>query len=141
MKSVAALFVSLGFMFMATAQDSWKLVHNGKLRMKATEETELKNSFPLRIADLNKKGALSIVYKEGDAEKDWVRTIMVVSPGDAELASFKGTTVSIQNAVLRSLFKKSTTLKLYTMSLPSDPAKAALVRVRRVHLATITLIK
>ncbi len=128
-------------MFMATAQDSWNITHNGKMRLQAAEEAELKNTFSLRITDMNKKGSLVLAYKEVEGEKDWVRSIMVVSPADAELASFKGTTVTIQNASLRSLFKKSGILKLYTMSLPSDPAKAALVRVRRIHLATITLTK
>jgi hypothetical protein len=82
---------------------------------------------------------LSIAYIEGEAQKGWIRTTTFVNESDSELASFKGNKVSIQNTALRPLFKKAGVLKIYTMSLPSDPKQAALVRVRRVHVATVTL--
>ena len=45
--------------------------------------------------------------------------------------------IKIKNATLDSLFAKSKILKIYTISLPKDPAKRATVRVRRVHLCTL----
>jgi hypothetical protein len=141
MKTLLTLFLHFGIIFMANAQDSWKVTHNGKVQLENTEEVPEKNVFALRIADLNKKGALAVAYKAEDGGKGWVRTIMVVDDTDSELATFKGASTTIHNPALRSLFKKASTLKIYTMALPSDPKKAALVRVRRVHLATITLSK
>lgn len=128
-------------MSMTAAQDRWKLTHNGKLRLENSEEVPEKNSFSIRIADFNKKGALSIVYTAAEPQSAWVRTIIIVDEEDTELASFKGSSYKIPNATLRSLFKKAGTLKIYTIAIPSDPKQAALVRVRRVHLATITLVK
>jgi hypothetical protein len=141
MKTLLTLILHFGIIFMANAQDSWKVTHNGKVQLENTEELPEKNTFAVRIADLNKKGALTVAYKAEEGGKGWVRTFMFVDDADTELASFKGSSTTIQNAALRSLFKKASTIKIYTMALPSDPKKAALVRVRRVHLATVTLSK
>ena len=135
------LLLSFGALTMTFAQDSWKLTHNGQVRLQSKEEDPEANSFAIRIADFNKAGSLSVVYNGTGNSSEWIRTIMVVDESDGELASHKGSTYNISNAQLRSLFKKSATLKLYTMAIPSDPKQAALVRVRRVHLATITFKK
>ena len=140
MKMLLTLLLSFGALTMTFAQDSWKLTHNSKVVLQSKEEDPEGNAFALRIADFNKAGALSVVFK-GAGGPEWIRTITVVDENDGELATHKGSTYTIPNAGLRSLFKKSSVLKFYTMAIPSDPEKAALVRVRRVHLATITLKK
>ena len=125
----------------ALAQDSWKIKHNGKLLLESKEEEVEKNAFSIRIPAFSKTGALLIDYIEKPQQKEWKRTMIIVDENDSEVLRKQGRTVSIQNEVLRSLFKKVKILKVYTMSLPADPAKAALVRVRRVHLATVTITR
>jgi len=127
--------------FFAGAQDSWKITHNAATRLTAAEEAPEENVFSIRIADLNKPGQFSLTYKTKLPAKDWVRTISIVDEDDTELASFKGRSFTLQNPALRALFKKAQFIKIYTMAIPSDPEKAALVRVRRVHLATVSLTR
>jgi len=118
--------------------DNWKVSHNGKVRLSAGEENE-KNRIEIKAAELNKKGLLSIAFKEGTAQPDWQREIMIFDPSDNELLKQKGSLLKVQNAELKKLFGKSKTLMVYTISLPKDPALAATVRVRRVHLCTLVL--
>jgi hypothetical protein len=141
MKTFLTFLFFFGMMILGQAQDKWKVYHNSVLQLKSAEEVPEKNGFGLRIAALNKEGALSIVYTEAPKQKDWKRTIMFVDESNNEVLRKAGFSVKIGNTVLKSLFKKTKTLQVYTISLPADPAKAALVRVRRVHLATITLTR
>lgn len=141
MKMLLTLLLSFGALTMSFAQDSWKLTHNGTVRVQAKEEDPEGNAFAVRIADFNKTGSLSVVFNGTGNNAGWIRTIMVVDESDTELATSKGSTFSISNARLRGLFKKSAILKVYTMAIPSDPKQAALVRVRRIHLATISFKK
>lgn len=118
--------------------DSWKVTHNAKVRLSTSEENEM-NSIEVRAAELNKKGLLSIAFKEGVPQAGWQREIMVFDPADNDLLKQKGSLLKVQNAELKKLFGESKTLMVYTMSLPKDPNLAATVRVRRVHLCTLVL--
>jgi hypothetical protein len=133
------LFLTLALSTSVMAQnDNWKVSHNGKVRLSASEENE-KNLVEIKAAELNKKGLLSIAYKEVTPQADWQREIMIFDPSDNEFKRGKGSLLKIQNADLKKLFGKSKTLMIYTMSLPKDPNLAATVRVRRVHLCTLVL--
>lgn len=123
---------------MAIAQDSWKVVHNGKTRLEARGESD-KNSFVVKAADLKKAGALSIFIKEKAPQAGWERTVTLVDAAENELASAKGDLIKIENTRLAKTMAKAKTIRIYSMLLPTDPAKAALVRVRRIHLATIEI--
>ncbi len=118
--------------------DSWKVTHNGKVRLSASEENE-KNRVEIKAAELNKKGLLSVAFKEGAPQADWQREIMIFDPSDNELKRSKGSLLKLQNTDLKKLFAQSKTLMIYTIALPKDPNLAATVRVRRVHLCTLVL--
>ena len=120
------------------AQDSWKVVHNSKTRLEAKIESE-KNSFAIKKEDLKAKGNLSVFIKDRAPEKGWVRNILIVDDAENEITSGKGDLMKVDNRLLAKAAPKVNTIHIYTMSLPSDPAKAALVRVRRIHLATIQI--
>ena len=137
MKTLFTLLLIIGAMATSMAQDSWKVVHNGKTRLEATEETE-KNSFVIKSADLKKAGTLSLFIKD-KPQQGWERTVMLVDAGENELFSAKGDLIRLDNARLAKAAGKVKTIKVYSMSLPTDPAQAALVRVRRIHLATILI--
>ncbi|HEY0068279.1 MAG TPA: hypothetical protein VGB46_12970 [Flavisolibacter sp.] len=132
------LFASIAG-FCAEAQDSWMVVHGGKIRLKSSEENEEKNIVGIKAADLKKTGHLLISYIEAEKQKDWKRTIIFVGPGEKELLKVEGPVARVQNAKLKALAAKSKTIKVYTISLPSDPNVAATVRVRRVHLCTLSV--
>lgn len=133
------LFLTLVIGTSVIAQnDTWKVSQNGKVRLSASEENE-KNRVEIKAVELNKKGVLSVAFKEGTPQADWQREIMIFDPSDNELKRGKGSLLKIQNADLKKLFGKSKTLMVYTMSLPKDPNLAATVRVRRVHLCTLVL--
>jgi hypothetical protein len=121
------------------AQDSWKVSLNGKEVLSTSTEDEAKNVITLKKPDLQKKKDFILTYHEDQKQEGWERTIAAYDGKDAELNKQKGTRFKLTNAALQSLFKKSKTIKIYTVALPTDPKLKAAVRVRRVHLCTLTL--
>ena len=119
------------------AQDSWKVSLNEKAIFSASTENEEKNIVKIKSSDLKKKKEFVLIYTEKPKKTDWIRSIMIVGENDHELLREENSKIKIKNAALDSLFAKSKILKLYTISLPKDPAKRATVRVRRVHLCTL----
>ncbi|RYY38236.1 MAG: hypothetical protein EOO08_15560 [Chitinophagaceae bacterium] len=144
-----ALLLALSFLgiFAASAQKkrvpdteaSWKLLLNKKILLKATTEDEAANVIPVKRR--KKCGPLQVAYVPASSQKTgWNRTITVYGANDQELFKASGNSLKMSWAKLSALAKGQTELKVYTMAIPSDPAKAALVRVRRVHLVTIRLV-
>jgi hypothetical protein len=115
------------------------VVHGGKIRLQSSEEDEKKNVVSIKSADLKKTGHMTITYVEAEKQKDWKRTIMFIGPNEKELLRVEGPMAKLQNAKLKALAAKSKTIKVYTISLPTDPDVAATVRVRRVHLCTLSV--
>lgn len=121
------------------AQNSWKVCFNGKEVLKASGEDEARNVITINKADLKKKKAFTITFKEDKKQNGWERTIAVYGEKDAELTKQKGARFELSNEALRALFEKSKTLEIYTWALPADPKLKAAIRVRRVHLCTLVL--
>ena len=133
--SIALLsFISL------SAQDSWKVMHNGKTILNTDVESVEKNTIEIKASELKKKSYLCISYNEAVKQGDWKRSIIVFDEKDNQLYKKENFTVKIENSILMGLFNKSKVLKVYTTSLPKDPKLAAAVRIRRVHLATIRML-
>lgn len=137
MKTIFFCLSVLFFLFTGAPTDSWKVVHNGKTRLRAVAENEEKNMVRIKKTDLAKSGFLSVAYTEAVKQKGWVRTFRLYSENDEEVEKYSGLLLKLPNARLRALAAKNKSIKLYTLSLPADPGKAAVVRVRRVHLCTI----
>jgi hypothetical protein len=134
------LFTLFVFLVLSPAlySQSWKICNNGKLLLKADTENEEKNKISLDSIHLTKKG-LTLQYSEGkDKKKGWDRVIAVYNFSDKELKQQKGNSLQLSRDSLHYYFKNSPLLKFYTWSLPTDPKLKALVRVRRIHLATIS---
>jgi hypothetical protein len=137
MRLIITLFLFLAFS-PAVFSQSWKISANGKTLMKANSENEEINKISLDTKDLSKKG-LTLCYSEGkDKKKSWERIIAVYDANDKELKEQKGNSMHISRDSIESYFKNSPRLKIYTWSLPTDPKLKALIRVRRIHLATIS---
>lgn len=139
MKKIIFLGLAMVMALATFSQDTWKLNLNGKNVFTAKEESEEKNKLTIKKSDLSKKKNFILTYSEKSKDKQWEREIIIFGENDHDLFRQKSDKLTISNEKLSSLFKKSKTLKIYTISLPKDPAKKAVVRVRRVHLVTLTL--
>ena len=144
MRFTTTLLFSLALILTSTfahsQPDNWNIYHNKKLLLTATDENETKNILSLKRSELDKIGELIVVYEEGNPDKEWKRTIAIVDENSNSL--FEKTEINkiqVSNADLKKLAEGKTTLKIYTWALPKDPAKAALIRIRRVHLCTLEL--
>ena len=121
---------------------SWHIKHDKKQLFSAKEEDEVNNSIVLSTADFKEKGCYTISYVEGitSAQKiKWIRTIAIYDEKDNELYKKPSASVKIPGAGLQKMLANSKTIKIYTWALPKDPAEAARIRIRRVHLCTIVL--
>ncbi|MCW3073461.1 MAG: hypothetical protein JWP69_530 [Flaviaesturariibacter sp.] len=135
------LIIALLFSMLCVAQeeDSWQVTHNKTVLLKASTESEAKNTITIKRSDLQKTGFLTLNYSDKTAQRGWERSIILYSKTDLALNTQKGATWKISNAILRLLSKNRNKLLLYTIALPTDPAIRARVRVRRVHLCTIEI--
>ena len=120
-------------------EDNWKVVHNGKQLLQTSHEDEAKNVVTIKKSDLKKNGYLWVNY-QGANQQQWKRTIVLTDEKDNELVKHSGNVFKVVNPKLNALLNDSKTFKIYTWAIPADPKLAAAVRVRRVHLCTITII-
>ena len=134
-----ALMMSLSLAFSAFSQDSWKVVLNGTQLLETGAENEEGNLITLTKAELAKTGNFLIKYTEKEPQTGWKRTIMVVDKEENDIQRETGRILTIPNKTLLMQLLKEGRLYVYTLALPTDPELAARIRVRRVHLCTITL--
>jgi hypothetical protein len=138
MKTILFL-VSIFITVSLSAQDSWKVIHNNKTLLSTSKEDEVKNKLGVKKDALKKAGTFVLLYTEKPAKKDWSRTIMVYDEKDNLLYKQEGIKFVLKNFSVKDLFDKSKTLRFYTTSLPTDPKAQMQVRVRRIHLVTLTM--
>lgn len=120
-------------------QDSWKVCFDKKNLLETSEENEEKNLLKISAADLKKYKSFIISYTETEPQKGWRRTIAIYDTNDKELSKQTGNKLTLKSSTVKNLLQTSKTLKIYTVSLPTDPNLAAQIRVRRVHLCTLVL--
>ena len=126
---------------MSFAQDdSWKIYHNKRLVIETSKEDQAANVIKLQQVDLNKDGYILVTYHQDQTMKDWKRIIAVFDEKENELVSKENVSViRLLHEDLKLWLKNASSLKIYTWSLPTDPDKAAAIRIRRKHLCTIEL--
>jgi hypothetical protein len=134
--------------FTSAQVTSWTMRIGDKVLRTFEGEDKEKNVVKLTIGQILKKQRFSVGYSSARDEKDWIRTFMIndstgagISTPRTSPATWRGkdvrfTTPSKDIAAALSHHKK---LMLYFTSIPKDPAKAALVRARPVHICTIVL--
>jgi hypothetical protein len=83
-----------------------------------------------------KAGGTFIIYNSSKNEiKNWNRSFMIVDQEDKEVIKFPKSGKSeykISVSHVLSKLQKNKHYPLYTVALPADPAKASVIRVRRV---------
>jgi hypothetical protein len=88
-------------------------------------------------------GKLTITNTDWIKDKDWKRSFEIYDNADQSIAKVAPTKTSGKYEVLlktlTSKMKKGETYSLYTIAIPRDPKKAAVVRVRRVLVCSILI--
>jgi hypothetical protein len=116
--------------------DTWNIKWKGEVILSATAENEKEN---VKSVVLDDASILVVRYKEAVAKADWARSILIFGEGDNELMRINSKAAKIGAEELKKAIGNNKTIKIYTVSLPTDPEMAARVRVRRVHLCTLVL--
>jgi hypothetical protein len=114
-----------------------------------TVKINLQNEDQEKSISINSKlksaatGKLTIVNADWIKEKDWKRTFEIYSDADESITKVSPCKTSgkyeVSLKTLVSKLKKGETYSLYTMAIPKDAKKAAVVRVRRVFVCKISL--
>jgi hypothetical protein len=145
------LFITLALIttMIAVAQPTWTIRHNNKVVLTVKKENEQKNIIRIKKADLDKPGSFQVSFVKTAADSAWGRSVMITdSTGntiaenlDAGQTAKAPIVVSfpLVNKAVKELLLKHKKIKIYTIAIPTDPAKAAAVRVRRVHVCTVEL--
>jgi hypothetical protein len=88
-------------------------------------------------------GKLVINNTESSKEKEWKRTFSVYNGEDQALVNLSPCKTAgkydVSLKTIISKLKKGETYSLYTMAIPKDSKKAAVVRVRRVFVCRIAI--
>jgi hypothetical protein len=140
MKPVLLLFAFVASTFHANAQDdNWTVSHNKKTQLKVVSENKAKNIVNLKAAAITKTGSLVISFHHTPAES--IRAIKIFDGADQqEIFNLNDRAqLTLTNAELKKLFGEAKQVHVYTLLTPRDPAKAAAVRLRRMHVCTINL--
>lgn len=144
MKKNTLLLLFLATCFLANAQETrhWTVKSNKLQLLNTDTEDTAKNIIPVRISDLSSKNIFTVSYfTEKTGNKDsWKRTIGIYSMADKELYRKDAPVLKINGAALKKMLLENKIIKIYSWAIPKDPAQAARVRVRRVHLCSIELI-
>lgn len=120
---------------------SWKVQWGKKTVLKANAEDETANVVTLKRADLGKKNTFTLTYTGAANQRSgWNRSITIYNGQDSELKTVKGSILTLSAGALKALAAGQGELKIYTIAVPADPKRAAVVRVRRVHLVTIRVV-
>lgn len=133
----------------AKAQNNfdWTVYSRSQSIAHFTQEDIVGNVVTLTSTQLPKKGSLQLVYASADTA--WTRWIMITDSLGNNLVeridatnctNGDGLSFCIANKLLKKLLgEHNRILKVYTVAIPADPAKAATVRVRRVPVAVIRM--
>jgi hypothetical protein len=134
------LFTMIASASVEAQPDSWTVSLNKKVLLSANKESEQENIAAIKKSDIDKIGELEIVYNEANPNTAWKRTIGIFDENDKPLfEKAEILQIKISTADLRKLVDGKTKIKIYTWAIPKDPAKAAAIRIRRVHLCTLEI--
>lgn len=133
MKKILSLIATTFIMSFSMAQIAgWSITSAGKT-VTVTSETQ--------IVSIDTAHELALSYKPAEPMPEMRRSVMLMDENDTELARQEIKTdngrFTIDAATLATSFSNKKKLYLYTIALPSDPAKAALVRMRRMKICEL----
>ena len=123
----------------AQKTDSWTIHHNrkevGAFKLKDGAD---ENRLVLLNRALDEPGFVIITYKASGDQAGWSRHFVITDSVGKELKKFDNTSeLRIHNSDLSRLLESRDRVLVYSWAVPTDPAQAATVRVRRILLCTI----
>lgn len=142
MKLISLLLITI-FIQVANAQKTIDVCAQKQLVTVNLQDEDVSRILTLTSTSLNAKDVLFVVNNNWKAEKEWKRTFSIYDDKDRAIADVVPCKSNGKyQLLLKDLFAKANkgeTYTLYTMAIPRDPKKAALVRVRRVLVCRISI--
>jgi hypothetical protein len=120
-------------------EESFIISSQGKTIKVSPSFSKNEKSLHFNLKNTKEKCFLKIENKQFAAEKDWVRTYKIYTSTDSlvfELENKKSITkISVEE--MKNKITPKNKYYLYTVSIPTDPEKAATIRVARMFLCAI----
>lgn len=124
----------------ARANDSCVVLFNKQVIFKGETEQENPVAF-IKAGAFKNADCITIKYYSEKVLKGWKRTFYLDASNDQNLKTIElnkqNGTVSVKASVLTEMKEKKQPVFIYTMSLPTDKAMAARIRVRRMLICKI----
>ena len=150
MKKIFLLIFFVTAVQLANAQlISWKAKLGNSKSWSFKGEDKKKNIVRLKNSQLTTRNNFLLGYKATANEKEWKRTLQIddsTGAGIIELPEITTTTkdktgiwYTISAKQLKEILTHHREITIWVSSIPSDPAKAMLVRVRPVYICTLRL--
>lgn len=139
MKKIILTILTFTFLTMAEAQESWTICYGKKSLLKKVSEDKEKNSFTINKSSLSGNSKLTIQLHAVDTANYITLMANLDNGNNVKEWEYNSKTFRITAGELKTLFGSESKLHFYYRSLPKDPEKAAVVRIRPVHVCTITL--
>jgi hypothetical protein len=140
MNKLITTIACLTLMIFAFGQHSWKIRLNNSTILSTDSENETRNLRKIDKAALSGKGYFEAIYTNTSGEKGLIRSILFVDENDNEVMRKDSVRrIKIPIGELKKMFEGHNQIRVFTLAIPADPDKAALVRVRRLHLCTLEL--
>ena len=139
MKKLIFTVLSLAFFTMVQSQESWTIGYGKKTVLKKVTEDRVKNSFTLSKSSVSGNSKLTIQLHAVDTANNITLMANLDNGNTVKEWEYSDKTLSIPAGELKTLFGTESKLYFYYRSLPKDPEKAAVVRIRPVHVCTVTL--
>lgn len=121
------------------AQQSWDVTFAKKTLLKKAVENPAKNTVSLSRSSLTTKN--KFILKLNNADTAYNITIEATTTGRSGLQSWEytGQPLTLSGPDLKKIFTGRNQVQFYYMAIPKDPALAAVVRMRPVHICSVLL--
>jgi hypothetical protein len=124
----------------AQSPDNWQILLNKRSIFKGNSDRSNPATI-VKTKSLKMSDCLTIRYNTDNADIGWKRTFYVNDSVDQNIKTLhlnkQSGCVSFKVSALKEMIDKKRPVFIFTTSLPRDPSKAAVVRIRRVLLCKI----
>lgn len=124
---------------MVQSQENWTICYGKKTILKKVAEDRVKNTFTINKNSLTSNSKLTIQLLALDTANNITLMANLENGNSVKEWEYTSKSLSIPAKELKTLFGTDNKLHFFYRSIPKDPEKAAVVRIRPVHVCTITL--
>jgi hypothetical protein len=140
MKKIILITLLVSIAFLADGQTKCSVSFLGKKVLNNKEENVAKNVIKIKKELLKKPGNFIISFNKYDTA--YKRTVMINNADGQGIINFEDVNkpVIISTKQLKTILNGKNKIIVYYIKIPSDPSKAAIVRMRPIHICTIVVI-